>query len=115
MNCHRVIFPCYFTRHTLARAQRRRLRSDLSRSSCAFADEDRGGLTLDNGRLRRCGPEVDFLSISGAITMWGYLGTFIVGLLIGAYLTASYSSTVTNSLDRMHVPLLGHHSSMMHG
>ena len=46
--------------------------------------------------------------------MWNYLGVFVVGLLIGAYLTASYSTSVTDGLQQLHVPLLGHHSSMMH-
>lgn len=51
----------------------------------------------------------------GALTMWTNVGIFVVGLLIGAYLTASYSTTVNDGLQRMHVPLLGHHSTMMGG
>ncbi len=41
-----------------------------------------------------------------------YVGTFVIALIVGAYLGASFSDPVANVLQRVHVSLLGHHGSM---
>ncbi len=41
-----------------------------------------------------------------------HLGAFVVALLIGLYLGASFSDRVTSTLQQVHIPLLGHAHQM---
>ena len=43
--------------------------------------------------------------------MGTHLGAFVVALIIGAYLGASFSDPISSTLQRFHVPLVGHHGS----
>jgi hypothetical protein len=45
--------------------------------------------------------------------MGTHLGAFVVALIIGAYLGASFSDSIGTTLQQAHVPLLGHHSPTM--
>jgi hypothetical protein len=44
--------------------------------------------------------------------MGTHIGAFVVALVIGAYLGASFSDSIGSLLQRVHVPLAGHHDSM---
>jgi hypothetical protein len=41
-----------------------------------------------------------------------YIGTFVIALIVGAYLGASFSDPLADALQRVHVPLIPHHSIM---
>jgi hypothetical protein len=40
-----------------------------------------------------------------------HLLTFVIGLLVGLYLAASFSESVMTGFQKVHVPLLGTHMS----
>ncbi len=58
-------------------------------------------------------PKLHGLGFWGAPAMVKNLSVFVVGLIVGVYLAASYSDSVVNGFQTIHVPLLGHHASMM--
>ena len=41
-----------------------------------------------------------------------HIGTFVIALIIGAYLGASFSAPIASTLQQAHIPLLGQHASM---
>lgn len=45
--------------------------------------------------------------------MGTHIGAFVVALIIGAYLGASFSDPITSTLRQLHVPLLGSHAQLM--
>jgi hypothetical protein len=40
-----------------------------------------------------------------------YVGVFVFALILGVYLGASFSDHIGAGLQRVHVPLLGHHQT----
>ena len=46
-------------------------------------------------------------------TIMNVVLSFVVGLLVGVYLVASYPDPVIGGLQKVHVPLLGHHAAAM--